>query len=273
MDAKLQRRVQRYGWDAAAPTYETSWHEHLAPAHAVLFEMANLQPGETVLDVACGSGLVTIPAAQKVGPTGSVVATDISEEMVRRTYDAAVRAGLANVSTTRMDAETLEFADTKFQVALCALGLMYFPDPLCALHEMHRILCRNGRAVAAVWGDRCKCGWKDIFSVVDNVVQSDVCPLFFHIGTAHVLANEFSSAGFADVEERKFDVITKIPSVEQLHLTFLDSGPVALAVKRFTPEIRQKVESLFLDTVRQFQAPDGSFEIPGEFVIVKGIRI
>lgn len=272
MDAKLQRRVQRYGWDAAAETYEASWREHLAPAHAALFEMANLQPDETLLDVACGSGLVTIPAARKVEPAGRVVATDISDEMVSRVQAAVGRAASPNVSAARMDAEALELADAEFQVALCALGLMYFPDPLRALREMHRVLRRNGRIVAAVWGDRRKCGWRDVFPVVDSVVRSDVCPLFFRLGTGHALANEFVSAGFTGIEERRIDVTTRIPSVEQLHLTFLDSGPVALAVKRFTLEIRQKVESLFLDSVRQFEVADGSFEIPGEFVIVKGTR-
>ena len=272
MDAKLQRRVQRYGWDAAAETYEASWHEHLAPAHAALFEMVDLQQGETVVDIACGSGLVTIPAARRVGSSGRVFATDISDEMLRRARCAIEAAGLSNVSTARMDAESLEIANSSFQVALCALGLMYFPDPLGGLREMHRVLRRNGRAVAAVWGDRRKCGWAEVFPVVDSVVQSDVCPLFFRVGSAHVLADEFKLAGFTEVEERKMDTLTRISSVEELHLSYLDSGPVALAVKRFTPEIRLKVEALFLDSVQQFRTPGGGFEIPGEFVIVKGIK-
>ena len=272
MDAKLQRRVQRYGWDAAAETYEASWHSHLAPAHAALFEMASLRPGEAVVDIACGSGLVAIPAARNVGASGRVVATDISEEMVRRTRIAVEAAGLPNVAVARMDAEQLELADLSFTAALCALGLMYVPDTLRSLKEMHRVLEHGGRALAAVWGDRRACGWAELFPVVDSVVHSDVCPLFFRTGTAQILADEFQLAGFSGIEERRIDTVTRISSIEELHLAFLDSGPVALAAKRFTPEIRVQVESLFLQSVQQFRTPDGGFDIPGAFVVVKGVK-
>lgn len=272
MDAKLQRRVQRYGWDAAAKSYEASWQDHLRPAHALLLDRADIQPGESVLDVACGTGLITIPAARAVGSTGHVLATDISEEMVVLTQNAVGAAGLKNVRVARMDAELIDFPDAQFQVALCALGLMYMPNPSDALGEMKRMLKRSGRAVAAVWGDRRKCGWKDVFPVVDSVVQSDVCPLFFRLGAEHVLSDEFRAAGFGEIDECKIDVTTKIASVEHLYRAFLDSGPVALAVKRFDSRTRNKVEGLFLSSVREFQAPDGSFHIPGEFVVVSGRR-
>ena len=67
MDARLQRRVQRYGWDKASEHYEQFWARQLAPAHALLLDVAALSPGESVLDVACGTGLVTFAAARAVG--------------------------------------------------------------------------------------------------------------------------------------------------------------------------------------------------------------
>ena len=82
MEARLQRRVQRYGWDKAAPCYEQSWHRQLAPAQTRLLALAALRPGERVIDVACGTGLVTFAAAAAVGPEGTVVGTDISDAMV-----------------------------------------------------------------------------------------------------------------------------------------------------------------------------------------------
>lgn len=83
MDARLQRRVQRYGWDKAAAYYERYWAAQLAPGRQQLLEFAALQPGECVLDVACGTGLVTLPAAEAVGSAGSIVATDLSEMCCR----------------------------------------------------------------------------------------------------------------------------------------------------------------------------------------------
>ncbi len=80
--ANFQRRIQRYGWDKAADLYEKSWQAQLKPAQDRLLEMAELKPGESVLDVACGTGLVTFPAAKSVAPNGNVIGTDISNGMV-----------------------------------------------------------------------------------------------------------------------------------------------------------------------------------------------
>ncbi|MCB1743021.1 MAG: methyltransferase domain-containing protein, partial [Gammaproteobacteria bacterium] len=82
MEARLQKRVQRYGWDQAVGEYEQGWREQLGPAHTALLEMACLASGERVLDVACGTGLVSFAALDRVGPSGAVLGTDISAEMV-----------------------------------------------------------------------------------------------------------------------------------------------------------------------------------------------
>jgi len=84
MQPKLQRRIQRYGWDKAVDEYEPSWKQQLQPAHRYLLQMTALRPGERVLDVACGTGLVTLQAAAQVGTTGSVVGTDIADKMLSR---------------------------------------------------------------------------------------------------------------------------------------------------------------------------------------------
>ena len=99
----------------------------------------------------------------------------------------AARQDLRHTTFARMDAEALQCADGTFDVALCALGLMYVPDPLRAFQEMHRVLKPGGRAVDAVWGQRDHCGWAAIFPIVEARVQSEVCPLFFQLGTQDTL--------------------------------------------------------------------------------------
>src|SRR5512144_810472 len=99
MDPRLQRRVQRYGWDLAANDYEPLWQAQLAVAQAALLELASPAPNERVLDVACGAR--------------------------RRAQERKA----ANVNFLRMDAEALELPEASFDVALCAFGLMYVPEP------------------------------------------------------------------------------------------------------------------------------------------------
>ena len=91
--------------------------------------MPSLAPGEHVLDLACGTGLVTLDAARRVGPHGKVLGTDLSGQMIEIARQRAVEQQLSNVTFQRMDAETLDLPDATFDVVLCALGLMYLPDP------------------------------------------------------------------------------------------------------------------------------------------------
>src|SRR6476660_1385734 len=130
MEAALQRRIQRYGWDKAAIYYEDSWQQQLKPAQDKLMEMANLQPGEKLIDIACGTGLVSFPAAEKLGPNGFVLATDISDEMVKICTLTAGERNISNIEFKRMDAEELNVENEEYDLALCALGLMYVPDPV-----------------------------------------------------------------------------------------------------------------------------------------------
>ncbi|MBT8399216.1 MAG: methyltransferase domain-containing protein, partial [Rhodothermia bacterium] len=228
MHPDLQRRVQRYGWDNAAPYYEDLWKKQLLPAQQRLLEMAELQPGERVLDVACGSGLVSFPAAAAVAPAGRVVGVDISDRMVEIASESAAHRGLS-VEFIRMDAESLDFPDNSFDAVLCGLGLMYVPDPISCLREMHRVLGSGKRAVTAVWGRRDRCGWAEVFPIVDRRVASEVCPMFFQLGTGDASSFAFDEAGFDDIHLERMSVILHYASEEEACAAVFAGGPVALA--------------------------------------------
>jgi len=250
MEAALQRRIQRYGWDKAALYYENFWQEQLKPAQNKLLEMANLQPGEKLIDIACGTGLVSFPAAEKIGPGGFVLATDISDGMVKICTETATEKKIRNIQFKRMDAEQLDVPDAEYDVALCALGLMYVPDPIKALKEMYRVIKHGGRAVAAVWGQRDHCGWAEIFEIVDKRVATEVCPMFFHLGNRDVLKRSFGAAGFSQVNFEKLNTVLNYNSDEDACGAAFAGGPVALAYHKFPDQVKNEAHIEYLDSIK-----------------------
>jgi ubiquinone/menaquinone biosynthesis C-methylase UbiE len=269
MEPRLQRRVQRYGWDKAASHYERFWSRQLAPAQELLLRMAALEPGERVVDVACGTGLVSFQAARSVGPRGELVGTDISERMVELAAGLAAELSVAQARFARMDAESLDLPDGSFDAALSALGLMYCPDPLLACGEMLRVLRLGGRAVAAVWGDRRRCGWAEVFPIVQARVQSEVCPLFFQLGTGDSLRLTLSQAGFEDVRAERISTTLHYDSADDALGAAFAGGPVALAYSRFDEPTREGAHQEYLASIEAFKSGTG-YRIPGEFVVGRG---
>jgi ubiquinone/menaquinone biosynthesis C-methylase UbiE len=270
MEPKLQRWVQRQGWDRAAACYERYWGEQLRPAIDLLVATADLRDGEEVLDVAAGTGAVSLEAAVAVGPSGRVLATDLSSKMLDELGRRAIRGGHPNIDVACRGAEHLDIEDA-FDVALCSLGLMYVPSPRAAADSMHRALRPEGRAVVSVWGDRAHCGWAEIFPIVDARVTSDVCPMFFALGHPGALTTLLREAGFVDVRETRLAVELRYASSDEAIGAALLGGPVALAASRFSAEDRNTAHAEYRASIERFA--DGSgYRIPGEFVVASARR-
>jgi SAM-dependent methyltransferase len=219
-----------------------------------------------VIDVACGSGEMTIAVAAAVSPGGRVVATDLSPNMGSATEVRAAAAGADNVEVACCDAEHLT-VDGPFDVALCSLGMMYVPHPAIAAAELRRVLRPGGRVVVSVWGDRRHCGWSSVFGIVDARVTSDVCPHFFALGAPGILTGLLRDAGFVDEGEARLNVsLDYVDGDEALGAAFL-GGPVALAYGRFDTETRDQVAEEYLASIKDFRDDNGGYAVPGEFVV------
>ncbi len=270
MQAQLQRRVQRYGWDRAAACYEALWHRPLAPARAALLRAAAPAAGERLLDVACGTGLLAFEAAPALGAAGQALGVDLSGAMVAAAAERARDVGLANFAFRRMDAEDLALPDNSFDLATCALGLMYLPSPEQALAELRRVLRPGGRLAVAVWGCRERCGWAPVFPLVEAEVASEICPLFFRLGEGEVLAQACRDAGFVAVESRRLAVTLAFDSAAAASDAALVGGPTALAWSRFPAGTRERVRADYLAAIAPFRQGTG-YALPAEFVIASGV--
>ena len=117
-------------------------------------ERLGLQAGERVLDVCCGSGASAIPAAEIVGPTGSVVGVDLAEGLLELARAKAKQRGLTNIDFQSGDLTHLAFEDERFDTVVCVFGIFFVPDMEAALRELKRVVRNGGRVAITTWGPR-----------------------------------------------------------------------------------------------------------------------
>ena len=155
-------------FDRAAPTYLRIGPLFFDVLARRLVELAELEPGHKILDIATGPGAVLLPAAERVGPEGRVVGIDLSEGMLARAAQRVKERALANVRLERMDAERLELPAARFDRVLCGWGLFLFPEPHRALAEFHRVLRPGGRLVTTTGGVRFEAASQWVLDVVEK---------------------------------------------------------------------------------------------------------
>src|SRR5271163_4503506 len=134
--------------DKAAAEYDRAFAHVTAHFMPFVLQAAHIAPGMHVLDIATGTGLSAEAALAAVGPTGLVVAADVSPAMAEKARERLSKAPNASVSVE--DGQALSFADSSFDAVLCNLGLMFFPDPVRGLSEFRRVLRPDGRVAVSV---------------------------------------------------------------------------------------------------------------------------
>ena len=243
MDARVFRRVQRYGWDAATEAYDRGWVPQIERLTQQCVARARLNEGERVLDVATGTGVGAFAAAEAVGPGGSVTGIDVSARMVARAAERAQAIGARNVHFQRADMEATGAPDGGYHAVVCAFGLMFAADSARAFAEIARVTARGGRISVCVWGQRAACGFAEVFPIVDARVASDVCPLFFSLGVPGALSFALRRAGLEVTHEERVPVTLAWASADEVCDAMLEGGAVALAWKRFSPDVRAEVRA------------------------------
>src|SRR6478735_390970 len=146
---------QQGQWQVAGSAPEV-YERELIPAvfgpwAPILIQLADPKPGDRVIDIACGTGIVARIAAARVGPSGAVVGVDLNPGMLNVARSLENTDDAASVQWQEASADKLPFPDGSFNVAYCQLGLQFFADRPAALREMRRVLSTKGRLAVMVW--------------------------------------------------------------------------------------------------------------------------
>src|SRR5918992_3216573 len=160
------------------------------PATEMMLDLAEVRTGSRVLDVAAGTGDQTVMAAQRVGSTGYVLATDISASMLKLAADAAREAGLMNGETCVMEGDNIDLDADSFDAVICQLGLMLFSNPAKVLRAMRRVVRPGGKVAALVFSTAEKNPYQGITLGVAGDFGSAPLPLF-SLGETNVLESTF----------------------------------------------------------------------------------
>lgn len=151
-NAHAHKKRVKQSFDALAEVYDEGLSALLLSLHRKMLDHAQIEEGQHILNVGCGTGLDSFLTASLLGPHGRVVGIDISPEMVRRANEKAAARGLANVTFQVMDAEKLSFPANHFDAVVTHWSLMSFPNEQAALREAFRVLKPGGRIVVSVVG-------------------------------------------------------------------------------------------------------------------------
>ena len=278
MSSEQKKDVLRE-WRESAPY----WAKHadtvrsmFAPITSALIEAAEISEGQSVLDVAGGSGEPSISISGVVGASGSVICTDGVIEMVLAARGQARSRGLGNIEFSQCLAESLPFPGKTFDAVVCRLGVMLFPDPAAAIREMLRTVRPGGRVSFAVWNTRDS---NPFFQVVMDVVSRYVesppedpdAPGAFRFAEPGKLARLVSEAGAIGVSERllRFDLEAPLTPKQFWEVRAELSDTLRAKVAQLSSEQLARVAREVEEAGRAFFV-DGRMKFPAQVYIVTG---
>jgi ubiquinone/menaquinone biosynthesis C-methylase UbiE len=190
-----------------------------------LIAKAALRPGERVLDVACGTGVVARLAAERVGPSGTVGALDLNPAML--SVARSVPSTGAAIRWYETSAESVPLPDDAFDVVLCQLGLQFVADKSAALREMHRVLAAGGRMIVTTPPPNA------FFDVLDEAMTRHVgseagafVRMVFSLDDPAIIDRLFREAGFVDVNVRTYAKELRLPEAREFLWQYVHCTPL-----------------------------------------------
>jgi ubiquinone/menaquinone biosynthesis C-methylase UbiE len=209
-----------------------------------LIQAADPKPGERVLDVGCGTGVVARQVASRLGASAAVTGLDLSPNMLEVAKATATREGVA-IEWREGSAEQLPFPENSFDLVLCQFALMFFADKAAALAEMRRVVTRNGRVLVSVWQglDR-----HPFYQTLHNVIQErlgmSALQDIFALRSAAELRSLALGTGFRRVEVEPMSMTARFPNPDGFLAGEIEVDTAAIpSMQHLDAHARQRIVS------------------------------
>jgi ubiquinone/menaquinone biosynthesis C-methylase UbiE len=249
-----------------------------APLTAALLQEAGIHEGQSILDVAGGTGEPSLTIARQVGPSGSVMCTDAVAEMTAAARAEAERTGLSNIQVRQCLADSLPFPDNTFDVTVSRLGVMFFPDPQAGLKEMLRVTKPGGRVSLAVWHKSeinpfCYLVTKVLSRHVETAPEDPDAPSAFRFAEPGKLARVLSAAGAVEVKERVLEFLMEAPLTPAEFWVMRSgmSGTLREKLETLPSTEREEIATEVQQAVTEF-FPNNQMSFPTTMIIVSGTK-
>ncbi len=265
-------------WSAFHGSQAEAYEMYLVPAMfgpmaTVLVDLAALVPGERVLDVACGTGIVARTAASRVGPSARVTGVDLNPTMLAVAASASASPTPA-IEWLEAKAESVPLGDDAFDVVLCQQGLQFFPDRPAALNEMRRLVAHDGRMLVSVWHDIGP-GFDALAAALGRHISAEAGaalakgPASLRDGAE--LTALVKGAGFSDVSLEPVTVRINFPSAAEFVRRYVSATPLSVAVANASQAARDQLVEDVVDELRDLVGVNG-LELEGKTNVVIAVR-
>jgi SAM-dependent methyltransferase len=279
IDGAQFREGQRNQWNKAASGWQ-KWSEYTAKTTQNvsdrLVELAGVRPGSRVLDVAAGYGEPALTAARAAGPDGSVVATDISAEMLAFGRERAAAAGVSNIEFVESAAAALDFPAGSFDAAVSRWGIIFEPEAEATAQRIRGFLEPGARFAIASWGPPEEAPMLSLpmRAVLDHLEQPAPPPGTpgpLSRPTPEAIAAILEGGGFSDIEVEDTQVVMTWDSPEEFTTNIQDIvAPLVALLEQHPPEVRDAAWNAVTEAAREHASDDGTLTLSNKVLLASG---
>lgn len=279
MELHLQeiREQQRESWNRFSPgwkKWDDLFMDFLKPMGDEIIHRLDLKESDRVLDVAAGTGEPGLTIAS-ITKKGTVMITDLAEEMLEVARENAKRRGISNIQTQACDVSELPFADNSFDAISCRFGFMFFPDMELAINEMVRVLKPGGKVATSVWNVPEKNFW---ITAVMSAIQRNMnlpapipgAPGMFRCSELNLISDLFRRAGLKNVFVKEVGGKLKCKTAETYWNVMTEvAAPIVAALSKADEHTKEKIREEVYHSIHQ-KYSDGDVQIESSALIVWG---